>query len=178
MSGPPPTFLLVMFFEMKRELMDNLKSLATKVAGNRGVEVWDVEMFSAGGRQIIRVTIDKPDGVGLDDCEAVSRDLGTYLDVEDLVPAKYHLEVSSPGLTRPLRNADDFRRSIGKLAVATLKEKVQGKNLWRGIIKRFEPEESAVTLESETGEVIFTLEVLRRAHLDIDFKQTAKKGKK
>jgi ribosome maturation factor RimP len=81
-----------------------------------GYELYDLTLAGSGGNTTLRVRIDRPDGVTLDDCERVSKSLGALLDHADPFPTRYELEVSSPGAERPLRNLDDYRRFVGRRA--------------------------------------------------------------
>ncbi|GAC1484246.1 MAG: ribosome maturation factor RimP [Candidatus Dormibacteria bacterium] len=81
-----------------------------------GYELYDLTLTGTGGHPTLRVRIDKPQGVSLDDCERVSKSLGALLDQADPVPTRYDLEVSSPGAERPLRTLDEYRRFVGKRA--------------------------------------------------------------
>jgi ribosome maturation factor RimP len=81
-----------------------------------GYELYDLTLAGGAGHHTLRVRIDKPEGVTLDDCERVSKSLGALLDQADPMPARYDLEVSSPGAERPLRNLEDYRRFVGKRA--------------------------------------------------------------
>jgi ribosome maturation factor RimP len=105
---------------MKPVDLKKLQSLIEPVTTGQGYELVDVELKTEPGvGLVLRVFIDKPGstgGVGLDDCAAVSRELSAVLDVEDAIPARYSLEVSSPGLNRPLKKESDFARFIGKKA--------------------------------------------------------------
>jgi ribosome maturation factor RimP len=93
----------------------DLNSLVERVAAGLGYEVVDIEYRPHPRNGLLRVYIDKPEGIVLDDCEAVSRQLSAMLDVEDPIPGQYRLEVSSPGLDRPLRKAEDFVRFAGEM---------------------------------------------------------------
>src|SRR6476659_9969093 len=95
-----------------------LIQLSEPVVAGQGYELVDLEFKNEPqvGGWVLRVFIDKPDGVSLDDCAAVSRELSAVLDVEDAIPIAYSLEVSSPGLNRPLKKAADFERFVGKKA--------------------------------------------------------------
>ena len=98
--------------------LERVRELAERVASGYGLDIFDVELKREGGQQILRVVVDRPgpaarpeESVSIDDCARVAEDLGTLLDVEDVIPTEYTFEVSSPGLDRPLRTADDYRRS-------------------------------------------------------------------
>jgi len=123
--------------------VDALRAFVQPVVVAHGLELVDVEWASARGGQILRVYIERPDvsgatrraGVTVDDCAAISRDLSTALDVEELIDRAYHLEVSSPGLNRPLKTIEDFRRQIGRLAkVRLLAPAPDGQTVLRGTI--------------------------------------------
>ncbi|VAW37503.1 Bacterial ribosome SSU maturation protein RimP [hydrothermal vent metagenome] len=95
-------------------LEDKAFTLAAPVVEGLGLVLADVEYTTEDGRKILRVTIDKPEGITLDDCAGVSRELSTLFDVDDIVPDHYSLEVSSPGLDRRLKKRKDFLDSVGK----------------------------------------------------------------
>lgn len=94
---------------------EKLKVIAERILASLGMDLVDIEYKKEGRQMILRFFIDKSGGVSLDDCAEVSRELSAILDVEDLVPGKYILEVSSPGLNRPLKKESDYLRYIGKL---------------------------------------------------------------
>ena len=98
---------------MKRA--NDIWSLVESVATGLGYEVVDVEFRPHPRNGLLRVYIDKPEGIVLEDCEAVSRQLSAMLDVEDPIPGQYRLEVSSPGMDRPLRKPEDFERFAGAI---------------------------------------------------------------
>src|SRR5947208_10810286 len=102
------------------DVVERVRNLAARVAGSYGLDIFDVQFRREAGGMVLRVRVDRPgpsataeDSVSVDDCARVSRDLSAMLDVEDFVPVAYTLEVSSPGLDRPLRHADDYRRFAG-----------------------------------------------------------------
>src|SRR5436305_11035941 len=94
----------------KEEILEKVRQLAGPLAAQEGLELVDVELGGGGGRQTLRLFIDKPSGVSLEDCTAVSRAVSVALDVEDPISGAYDLEVSSPGLDRPLRTAEHFEK--------------------------------------------------------------------
>jgi len=104
----------------KEEILEKVRNLASALAAQEGLELVDVEFAGAGGRQVLRLYIDKAGGVSLDDCTAVSRAVSAALDVEDPLQGSYDLEVSSPGLDRPLRTPEHFEKFKGsKVRVKT-----------------------------------------------------------
>jgi ribosome maturation factor RimP len=122
---------------MGNEYMEGIKNrvltLAKQVADEQGVELFDIELLGRG-KLLLRVMIDKEGGVTLNDCEGFSRSFEAILDVEDPIPASYTLEVSSPGLDRPLKDMKDFEKNIGKLARIITIEKIENQNLFIGRI--------------------------------------------
>jgi ribosome maturation factor RimP len=100
----------------EQEIADRVENIVKKVLNDLGMSFEDFEMKRAGMRYIVRIFIEKEGGVTLQDCETASREIGARLDVEDPIPYTYTLEVSSPGLDRPLKKPDDFRRFCGRKA--------------------------------------------------------------
>jgi|WetSurMetagenome_2_1015567.scaffolds.fasta_scaffold322602_2 ribosome maturation factor RimP len=117
-------------FMVKTTMMDEtaiqekVRELAANVAEDEGVELVDVAVLGPGSKKFVRITIDRDGGISISACERVSRSLETLLDVEDIFTASYTLEVSSPGLDRPLVKMQDFERSVGKLVKIVTKEKI------------------------------------------------------
>jgi ribosome maturation factor RimP len=107
--------------------------LAEQVAEEQGVELFGIELLGKG-KVLLRVFIDKDGGVTLDDCQRFSKSLGILLDVENPIPGSYKMEVSSPGLDRPLRNLKDYEKNTGKLARVITKEKIENRNFFIGRI--------------------------------------------
>jgi ribosome maturation factor RimP len=110
-----------------------------------GLELADVVCVGQGPRSVIRVFIDKPEGVTLDDCERAHKALGPALDVADPFPHAYTLEVSSPGLDRPFKRLQDYRRAIGKRVTLRLKRPLAGQ--WRQVGTLTDVTDDSVTLE-------------------------------
>lgn len=102
---------------MDTEMLNKLNNLAEASASSCGLKIFDVETHLSGKLQMVKITIDREEGsVGIDDCEHVSRDLSARLDAEDFIRHAFNLEVSSPGLERPLRSREDYLRFKGKAA--------------------------------------------------------------
>lgn len=121
---------------MKPEgIEERIGALVAPVAVSLGLELVDVEFTSEHGRRVLRIYIDKPGGVTVDDCERVSKELGTILDVDDPIPQSYNLEVSSPGLDRPLKTEKDFTRFTGKRARIKTREPIDGRRNFKAVIE-------------------------------------------
>ncbi len=106
--------------------------LALPVVERAGLELWDVEYVTEGGQRYLRVYLDSPDGVDLDQCEAVSRAMDPILDEADPVPDSYIFEVSSAGCERALKRPEDFERFTGSLVEVRLYSAVDGAKQWIG----------------------------------------------
>lgn len=125
---------------------EQVKAIVERVATSYGLEVWDIEFRGTGGKsRMLRIFIDKPEGVTHEDCEHVSREVSTILDVEDPIKGSYVLEVSSPGLDRKLRVAADYERFKGSLVKLQTLEPVNGSRNYEGRLQNFDG--SRLTLE-------------------------------
>ncbi|MBM3788842.1 MAG: ribosome maturation factor RimP [Acidobacteria bacterium] len=133
-------------------LQAKITALAEQVAASMGMEVVLVELRGSGGRSVLRIYIDRPGGVNLEDCERFSKRVSVLLDVEDPVPHSYVLEVSSPGLDRPLVREEDFRRFLGKRAKVRTRVATEGRRNYQGRI--LDAGNGRVILETETGRAI------------------------
>ncbi|UCG78981.1 MAG: ribosome maturation factor RimP [Nitrospirota bacterium] len=151
----------------KKEVIDKVSKLAEEVADDYGVELVDVELLGSGRKMTLRVTIDAEGGVGLDSCQKVSRELEALLDVEDPISGSYTLEVGSPGLDRPLKKIDDFRRFVGKLAKVVTLDQVDGQNYFVGRIVDISGDD--IKLELEKGEMIINFDNIKKANLEVEF---------
>jgi ribosome maturation factor RimP len=118
----------------RQSLETRITELAEQIAASIGMEVVLVEIKGDGNRSVVRTSIDKPGGVSLDDCERFSKRLSVSLDVEDWIPYRYILEVSSPGVNRPLVKEADFRRFSGKNANVRTRLPYEGQKNFKGRI--------------------------------------------
>jgi ribosome maturation factor RimP len=119
--------------------IDRVRDIASRVASSRGLELVEVDLRGGGKKRMLRLTIDKPEGVTHEDCANVSREVGTILDVEDVMPGgSYLLEVSSPGLDRELSSAKDYQRFTGSLVKLTTREPVNGNRHFEGRLEAFQ----------------------------------------
>ena len=157
------------------DVVEQVRAIASRIASSYGLDIFDVQYRREGGGMVLRVQIDRPgaaataeESVGVDDCASVSRDLSAILDVEDVVPTAYTLEVSSPGLDRPLRYADDYRRFSGRCAKLVMREKVDGQMFFKGRLGGVDAD--GVLIETEDGRRHrVPLDVITRANLEVEF---------
>jgi len=160
---------------MRGDVVEQVREIGTRVAATLGLEICDVQFRREGGAMVLRILIDRPgaaataeESVGVDDCARVSRDVSAILDVEDLVPTAYTLEVSSPGLDRPLRHADDYRRFTGRRAKLVMRVAVDGQKYFKGILGGMEGTEVLIDAEDGRRHRV-PVDVITRANLEVDF---------
>ncbi|MFC1841077.1 ribosome maturation factor RimP [Thermodesulfobacteriota bacterium] len=141
--------------------------IASPILEDIGFELIDVEYLSVNGRWILRLYIDKEGGVTIDDCVSVSRELGDLLDVKDIINHEYVLEVSSPGLNRPLKREKDFIKYIGKKIKCRMAGPVDGQKIFSGLLKDLK--EGRIFLKTENGIVELSLDDIEKANLVYEF---------
>lgn len=136
------------------EATQRVRSIAQPILDSLGYELYDLQVIHQGRRGLVRITIDRSEGIGLEDCERASQSISHALDLEDPVPFSYTLEVSSPGLDRRLRNREDYVRYAGRLVKIKFAEPWQGHWAVLGRLVGLEtsPEGEEVTVEREGGE--------------------------
>jgi len=139
------------------------------VTADRGFELVDVEMKRAGGAHIVRLFVDKPGGIGLDDLQSVSEEVSAILDAEDPISGRYTLEVSSPGLDRPLKTESDFRRFAGRLVKVSSYELVDGRRHWTGRIVSCEEGQLTLDLEQDGDLARIPCDRISHARLEVEF---------
>jgi ribosome maturation factor RimP len=176
-GGFAPIFLFCIKVDMSKPIVnERVRELAEETAANNGLELVHVEEKGTGKSRALRVFIDKPEGVTIEDCSTVSRELGDKLDVEDLIHTEYILEVSSPGLERELYSLNDFERFAGSLAKVKTKMPINGQKHFRGKITKIEGEE--IFFDDRTsGEVSFPYDAVLKANLEFDLEAELKSKK-
>lgn len=150
-----------------RDVVAVVTPMAEAVVGALGLELVDVEYRREGGGWVLRVLIDKPGGVTLDDCQAVSEVLGEKLDEADPIPNRYNLEVSSPGIERPLKRPADFERFAGRRVQVRTYAPWNGRRNWQGELVGLIGGE--VVLRTDTGQVAIPQNMVARANLVAEF---------
>src|SRR5690606_7860364 len=140
-----------------------LVALLTPVVAALECELWGLEYVTGGQRKILRVYIDKPDGVQLEDCEKVSRQISSVMDVEDPIAGEYVLEVSSPGMDRPLYTLEQFTQFVGETAVIRLRAPFDGRRKFKGLLKAVEGSDVVLLVDDE--EFLLPIETIEKANI-------------
>ena len=153
----------------KESQIGRIREIADRTAGREGLEVWDVELLGSGPGRVLRIYIDKPEGVSHADCELISQQMSTVLDVEGVMgAASYRLEVSSPGLERKLVKAGHYARFAGSKARISLRQPLENQRRWDGVLGGVE--EDCILLETAPGNVIrLRIEEIEKANLKFDW---------
>jgi len=173
--GRLPTFCFSGSFT---QLIDRFRAIAERVAGSYGLAIHDVQYRRESSGWVLRIFLDVPDtdempaaadaSVTVDDCANVSRDVSAILDVEEAIDHHFILEVSSPGLDRPLRHERDYRRFAGRLAKIVVAEAVDNQKHFAGRLHGLERD--GVVIETAPGKRhVLPLSLITRANLDVEF---------
>lgn len=148
------------------KITDVVWKLAEPVAKNHGCELWDVEYVKEAGEWYLRVYIDSDEGVTIDQCEGVSRELDPILDEEDPIPDSYIFEVSSAGLERTLKRPSDFEKFIGSLVEVKLYKAKEGRKEHVGRLKAYD--EGAVEIEVAGNTIRFEKNEVANVRLRVE----------
>ncbi len=146
-------------------LLTTIRGFAEPLLTDMAMELVEIQFRREGHGWVLRLFIDREGGVTIDDCAAVSREISAYLEVEDLIDHAYHLEISSPGLERPLRKREDFARFAGRLARIKLREPLAGQRVLVGTLHGMEGEAVLLALDGET--VRIDMENISKARLTL-----------
>ena len=157
------------------DVVEQVRTVAARVAASYGLDIFDVQFRREAAGMVLRVQIDRPgpaasadDSVSVEDCAAVSRDLSAVLDVEDIVPTAYTLEVSSPGLDRPLRTVDDYRRFAGRRAKVVMREAVDGQRFFKGRLGGVDDGRVVIDADDRRRHLV-PIGIITRANLEVEF---------
>jgi len=149
---------------MSELVLDRVRGYLLTLLPSLGLELFDLQFRREGHGWVLRVFIDGPESISLDHCTAVSRELSQYLDVEDLIGHAYHLEVSSPGLERPLRTLGEFERFCGKKVKIRLHDAIDERKIFEGILTAVVGDRISLDL-AEGGSVEFSHTMISKARL-------------
>jgi ribosome maturation factor RimP len=149
----------------KSILIEQIEQLTAPVLQEHGVELVDAQFIHEHGQWVLRFFLDKTGGVTLDDCARLSDHIGRTLDATDLIKQRYSLEVSSPGITRPLKKEADYQRFIGERVDVTLYAPLNGRRHFKGTLQSFQ---SGVVVVEEAPQQTFALPLtdVAKARLD------------
>jgi|SRR4051812_31259055 ribosome maturation factor RimP len=160
------------------DVVGRVRTIAARVAASYGLDIFDVQFRREAPGMVLRIRLDRPgsrgtaeDSVTVEECAKVSRDLSAIFDVDDVVPGQYTLEVSSPGLDRPLTRAEDYERFAGRRAKLVMREKIDGQGYFKGTLGGVEDGPvKVVVIEGEDKRTHrVPLDVITRANLEVDF---------
>jgi ribosome maturation factor RimP len=161
--GRRPIFCFCAQGKGDRMLRDTLVAMLGPVVADLGYELWDLEYAPGRGNGFLRLYIEAEAGITLDDCERVSRAVSELLDVADPLPGQYTLEVSSPGLDRPLRTPGQFARYVGEGVFVELAQPVDGRRRFKG--RLCSAGEDSVEVEVDGRRHVLPVAGIRKAHL-------------
>ncbi|MEA3467780.1 MAG: ribosome maturation factor RimP [Thermodesulfobacteriota bacterium] len=151
---------------MSDYVIENISEFVEGLLPSMDLELVEIQYRQEGEGWVLRLFIDGPDGIGLDQCTKVSREVSFFLDVEDIIPHAFNLEVSSPGLERPLHNAADFKRFAGKKARVKVRHPIGDQKVFTGLIG--ESDENGFELLFEDGTSNrFLMDQIRKARLSL-----------
>jgi len=153
---------------MREVVASKIEEAAQRVAESEGLELVEVEVKGEGSARLVRISIDKPEGVTHRDCELVSNRVGEILDADDSIPGHYTLEVSSPGIERKLLKPQDYQRFQGKKVKITVREEVGGRRTWEGTLAGFS--DGLISLETKPGETLrLPFDQVKKANLKFEW---------
>ena len=158
---------------MAKDYEERTEELVLPIVEENKFELVDVEYVKEAGEYYLRVYIDKPGGINIDDCETVSRRLSDLLDEKDFIKEAYILEVSSPGLDRPLKKDKDFERSIGKDVELKTYKPIDKKKDFTGSLKAYDADTVTVSIDGE--DKTFNRKEIALIRLSIDLSEYFKK---
>jgi len=151
-----------------QELKGKIRGLAEPIIRDMGLNLDNLELTMMGRKALLRIVIDKEEGVTLDDCERVSREIEAQLDVEDPIPCSYTIEVSSPGLDRPLREVKDFKRFSGSMVRVITSNPIENQTFFVGKIIEARDEELLLLLPKDK-KITIKYKNISRARLEVTF---------
>ncbi len=161
-GGPCAHFLFVQFIQLKGEIcvssskrIEALKEMLEPAVNAVGMQLWGIEFLAQGKHSVLRLYIDSENGVSIDNCEAVSHQVSGVLDVEDPIKGEYHLEVSSPGMDRPLFTFEQMARYVGEQVKVRLQLAVNGRRNFTGTLTEAKDNTLAFLVEGQPLTVSF-----------------------
>jgi len=152
---------------LDEDVIESVREIVNPLLLENGFELVDLEYRREGRARVLRIFIDKDGGITVDDCAKVSRELGTLLDVHDVIPGSYNLEVSSPGLTRVLKKPSDFERFRGKKVKIKTKMDIGDRRVFVGRLLDFADDVATVLVNGHA--YLIEYDKIEKANLELDF---------
>lgn len=149
--------------------IEQLQTLLAPIIESLGYQCWGIEFISQGKHSLLRVFIDHAKGIGVEDCEVVSKQVSAILDVEDPIPYEYTLEVSSPGMDRPLFTLEQYEQFVGEMVKVKLRSLFDGKRNFVGILQGVEDQQIVLRVENE--EYLLPIELVDKANIEPTFNE-------
>ncbi|NLJ80650.1 MAG: ribosome maturation factor RimP [Firmicutes bacterium] len=158
----------------RQSIVNSVRGWVENIVAETKLELVDVEYVKEHQGWVLRVFLDKPGGIGVEDCREVSEVLNRKLDQEDPIPGAYSLEVSSPGLERPLTKTADYQRFAGRLAEIRTYKGMYGRKRFKGVLRGLQEENVLLEWEGETIEI--PLKLIAKANLALELELGGKQG--
>ncbi|MDG1580615.1 ribosome maturation factor RimP [Pseudomonas sp. GOM6] len=143
--------------------LEQLQAMLAPVVESLGYQCWGVEYISQGRHSVLRIYIDHANGILVDDCEAVSRQVSAVLDVEDPISSEYTLEVSSPGMDRPLFSLEQFAAHVGEQVKIKLRSPFEGRRNFQGLLRGVEEQDVVVLVDDH--EFLLPIDLIDKANI-------------
>lgn len=143
--------------------LEQLQAMLAPVVESLGYQCWGVEFISQGRHSVLRIYIDHANGILVDDCEAVSRQVSALLDVEDPISSEYTLEVSSPGMDRPLFTLEQFAAHVGEQVKIKLRSPFEGRRNFQGLLRGVEEQDVVVLVDDH--EFLLPIDLIDKANI-------------
>lgn len=159
-----------------QEIVQQFENLAAPVVEEEGMEIWAADLRQEGGRWILRLMLEREGGASLDDLTRVHRQLSDLLDVHDLVPWRYTLEVSTPGVNRPLVRLTHYRRYLGQRVRIQTRNMQRGRRMFVGLLDQVEDNRVCI-IDGDVGQVWIPLDDVRKATTEYEFPPVGAKRK-
>jgi ribosome maturation factor RimP len=159
-----------------QEIIQQFENLATPIVEEEKMEIWAADLRQESGRWILRLMLEREGGASLDDLTRVHRQLSDLLDVHDLVPWRYTLEVSTPGVNRPLLRPEQYRRYLGQRVRIQTRSMQSGRRMFVGLLDQVEDNRVCI-IDVDVGQVWIPLDEVRKAATEYEFPPVGVKKK-
>ena len=166
-AGLHTRFFVFKMTDKTHDIIKRVNELIEPVLEGIGIELVDIEYLSTQGKWVLRITIDREGGVTIDDCARVSREIGDLIDIKEIIGHEYNLEVSSPGLNRPLKKEKDLIRALGKKIKVKTETPLNGRRNFKGVLQAFKGGD--LHLEIDNQPMVLSWSDVEKANLVYEF---------